>query len=280
MQKSLIEDLQELGLNVYEAKVYLAIIERSSMNTAEITQVSGVPRARTYDILDNLVRRGLASLKPGKQKRYSAIDIDIFRQRLIADNREESLKREQKIDKIARELKTKIAKIYTPENQISDPLQYIEIIKNPMQIHKRFQQLTVESKKEILILTKPPYAGNQTQVVEQFRQQARLMKRGVKVKSIYEIPKEPAAKNWWIQVVNKAVEAGEDARAIDELPMKLAIFDEQIVLYTLEDPVLRQSSVTTMIIEHRSLAKSLKMLFNNIWSTAMDYHSIKKEGGA
>lgn len=280
MQKSLIEDLQELGLNVYEAKVYLAIIERSSMNTAEITQVSGVPRARTYDILDNLVRRGLASLKPGKQKRYSAIDIDIFRQRLIADNREESLKREQKIDKIARELKTKIAKIYTPENQISDPLQYIEIIKNPMQIHKRFQQLTVESKKEILILTKPPYAGNQTQVVEQFRQQAKLMKRGVKVKSIYEIPKEPAAKNWWIQVVNKAVEAGEDARAIDELPMKLAIFDEQIVLYTLEDPVLRQSSVTTMIIEHRSLAKSLKMLFNNIWSTAMDYHSIKKEGGA
>jgi len=280
MQKSLIEDLQELGLNVYEAKVYLAIIERSSMNTAEITQVSGVPRARTYDILDNLVRRGLASLKPGKQKRYSAIDIDIFRQRLIADNREESLKREQKIDKIARELKTKIAKIYTPENQISDPLQYIEIIKNPMQIHKRFQQLTVESKKEILILTKPPYAGNQTQVVEQFRQQARLMKRGVKVKSIYEIPKEPAAKNWWMQVVNKAVEAGEDAKAIDELPMKLAIFDEQIVLYTLEDPVLRQSSVTTMIIEHRSLAKSLKMLFNNIWSTAMDYHSIKKEGGA
>ena len=279
MQESLIEDLQELGLNVYEAKVYLAIIERSSLDTAEIAQISGVPRARTYDILDNLVRRGLASLRPGKQKRYSAIDIDTFRQRLIADTRETSLQKEQKIERIASELKTKIAKIYTPENQISDPLQYIEIIKNPLQIHKRFQQLTAESKKEILILTKPPYAGNQAQVVEQFKQQAKLIKRGVKVKSIYEIPQEPSARNWWIQIVSKAVKSGEDARAAAELPMKLAIFDELIVLYTLEDPILHQSSVTTMIIEHRALAKSLKMLFNNIWSTALDYQAIQTEGG-
>jgi sugar-specific transcriptional regulator TrmB len=272
MHESLIEDLQDLGLNIYEAKAYLALIERSSLDTAEVAQISGIPRARTYDILDNLVRRGLASLKPGKQKRYSAIDVDMFSQKLIADTREQFVEKEQKIEKTAQKLKARLESVYSPDNLISDPLQYIEIIKNPLQIHLRFQQLVGESKEEILIFNKPPFAANQSQIGDQFRQQAKLLERGVMVKSIYEIPVDPLEKKWWFEIIKGAAEHGEQARAVKELPMKMAVFDEQIVIYTLEDPVLRKTSVTTLVIRHRSLAKSLKLLFDTIWDKAMDYH--------
>jgi len=279
MRESLIEDLKNLGLNIYEAKVYLALIERSSLDTAEIAQISGVPRARTYDILDNLVRRGLASLKPGKNKKYGALDIETFRQRLIAENREASIERELKIEETSLKLKKKLEKLYSPENLPSDPLQYIEIIRNPARIHQKFLQLLHESKKEILIFTKPPYAGNVDQKSEQIQLQEQLMQRGVRIKSICEIPSDPQERRWWLKRIENASPYGEETRVIKELPMKLAVFDELTVIYTLEDPILHTTSVTTMVTEHRSLAKSLKMLFDNIWEKALDYHSLEVEGG-
>jgi hypothetical protein len=61
--------------------------------------------------------------------------------------------------------------------------------------------------------------------------------------------------------------------------MKLAIFDEKTVIFTMEDPLLKKPSVTTLIIQHRSLAKTLKILFNSLWEKAADYHVLNTQGG-
>ena len=50
-----LEELTRLGLTIYEAKAYLALIRRGSSTAAEVARLAGVPRQRIYDVLASLV---------------------------------------------------------------------------------------------------------------------------------------------------------------------------------------------------------------------------------
>lgn len=69
--------------------------------------------------------------------------------------------------------------------------------------------------------------------------------------------------------------ASEEATVLKGLPMKIAIFDSRIVIFALEDPVSKQTSLTSQIVEHPALAESLKILFQTLWERAEDYHILK-----
>ena len=44
-------------LNVYETKVWLALLGKGVASAGEIASISGVPRSRTYDVLEGLEKR-------------------------------------------------------------------------------------------------------------------------------------------------------------------------------------------------------------------------------
>ena len=71
--------------------------------------------------------------------------------------------------------------------------------------------------------------------------------------------------------VQRFVEAGEQARFVPELPLKLVIIDETIVMFGMEDPVAGSSELTIVVVEHQSLAKVLKTAFNAIWETGLTF---------
>jgi HTH-type transcriptional regulator, sugar sensing transcriptional regulator len=61
------------GLNIYETKVWLALLEKGSASAGEIADISGVPRSRTYDVLEALEKQGFAVQKIGKPIKYLAV---------------------------------------------------------------------------------------------------------------------------------------------------------------------------------------------------------------
>jgi len=61
------------GLNVYESKVWLALLSKSIASVGEIAELSGVPRSRVYDVLESLEKRGFAIAKLGKPIKYIAV---------------------------------------------------------------------------------------------------------------------------------------------------------------------------------------------------------------
>lgn len=275
MNEELIKEVRQLGLNSYESKVYLALIERDSLSVSEASKISGVPRARAYDILDGLVTSGLATLKPGRYKRYSAADPDSFGQKLLSRNESSFAKQKETIERVTLKLKRKFESSINNKDNRSDPLEYVEIIKDPYQIHRRFMQLVGEAREEILVFTKPPYTGPRDILEEQTEQQAEPLRQGISIRSVYELPKDEEEIEWWVNDLDTAAGHGEKTRVIEELPMKMAIFDEKIVMIPLEDPIPTATSFTAQIIEHRSLARGLKILFETLWRRSRDYHVLK-----
>ncbi|MFK4784927.1 TrmB family transcriptional regulator [Fusobacterium sp. MFO224] len=59
----LLEDMKKLGLNQYEAKAYTKLLEEFPLNGYSLSKISGVPRSKIYEVLDNLLKKQLVFSK-------------------------------------------------------------------------------------------------------------------------------------------------------------------------------------------------------------------------
>lgn len=275
-----IDEIKKLGLNEYEARVYLALMERETLGVSEISKLSKVPRVRTYDILDKLVGRGLASLKPGKYMKYSAVDFDSLGDKLINEVEKRYNDERETIQKVTLTLKRNFEEARQKQQVNTDgSVEYIEIIKDAYQIHRKFMELVVNARHEILNFVKPPYSIPAKQTLkERNSKEADMINRGVLVRVMYEIPTDPEEAEWRFHDIEASMRDGEQARVIKELPLKMAVFDEEIVMLPLLDPIAATTSFTAQLVQHSSLAKALKILFETLWDQGEDHHVLLDVG--
>ena len=82
------------SLNIYETKVWIALLTKGIASAGEIAEISRVPRSRTYDVLESLEKRGFAIMKLGKPVKYIAVKPHIVLDKLkinIEKNAEEKM---------------------------------------------------------------------------------------------------------------------------------------------------------------------------------------------
>jgi sugar-specific transcriptional regulator TrmB len=49
-----LDALKSIGLNLYERKIFVALLARGVATAAEVSEIAKVPRSRSYDILESL----------------------------------------------------------------------------------------------------------------------------------------------------------------------------------------------------------------------------------
>lgn len=96
---STLEILQQFGLEVKEAKVYLAVLELSKGTVQGIARKAGLERTGTYYIVESLMKKGLLTLTTHTKKKY-----------FLAENPQKLLtvikEREQNLQEILPELQS------------------------------------------------------------------------------------------------------------------------------------------------------------------------------
>jgi sugar-specific transcriptional regulator TrmB len=249
--------LTELGLTGYEASAYVALTRRGEATASEVASIAELPRQRIYDVLEALVGKGFATMKPGRPVRYTASSPD------------EALwgaldRRRQEIDRLEQGIAETIERLtpdYRAGREADDPLRFIELLREPAAIAKRFTALEKAAEREILVFTKPPYAIQPGENVEGLE----LLERHIEARSVYE--RSIYADAAQAEAVRSFIDAGEQARVVAELPLKLVVIDERIALFTLEDPVAGAGGLTIMIVEHPAVARLLKLAFEAVWAS-------------
>jgi sugar-specific transcriptional regulator TrmB len=255
-------DLEELGLTNYEARVYLALIRRDVFTAAEVAREAGVPRQRVYDVLEGLIRRQLAVLHPGRVAGYSAVAPDTAVERLIEQQRRSLGRLERLSSELARELKP----TFDSGRTHTDPLDYVEVLRDSADISERFARLQTTAERELLSFSKPPWYTPPENLAG-LEASARLHAAGRTVRSVYsrEVLDDPAL----VEVMHLFVDAGEEIRIADELPLKMIIADGSTVMCDMPDPVARDSATTSLCIRHPSLAEALSLAFHSIWDSSL-----------
>ena len=261
----LVEQLSRLGLTSYQARAYLALTGRDSFTAAQVARLAGLPRQRIYDVLDSLVEAGLAATRPGRVVKYSAADPKTAVDGVVVTHRQQLADLEEGASAIAEEL----AAAYHAGQEHTDPLEYIEVLRDPGAINARFDEIQASVKKEILVFTKPPYAKPPQENVEGLAVARSHMARGMYEFSLFDDPDATEG-------VRRFVEAGEDARVVPELPLKLVIVDETIVMFGMQDPVAGRSDLTIVVVEHPSLARVLRTAFNAYWAEGLSFEEASR----
>ena len=92
-------------LNLYEVKVWTALLSRGTSTAGELSSISDVPRSRTYDILESLEKKGFIVMKLGKPIKFVALKpeevIERVKKNLIVAAKDKS-KRLERLNLITR----------------------------------------------------------------------------------------------------------------------------------------------------------------------------------
>lgn len=115
----IIHQLKKLGFNEYESKSYTTLVQSGTCTAYQVSKLSGIPRARIYDILESLVEKGIV-LKEEYEKSalYSPLPVEIFLQKTQSEWEETY----RTLDRGLRELEVKQQnsednKVFTIKNQ-------------------------------------------------------------------------------------------------------------------------------------------------------------------
>ncbi len=264
-EERLVSQLTRMGLTSYEARAYGALVRRDSFTAAQVARQAGLPRQRIYDVLGSLVEKGLATTRPGSVVKYAATAPTLAIDRLIFAHRQELAALENEAAALIEEL----TPAFEAGQEHRDPLEYIEVLRDRRAINERFRELQALVEREILVFTKAPYATPPQENIQGLGVSKSHLARSLYEFSIFE--DAPATEG-----VRQFIEAGEEARFVEELPLKLVIIDEALVMFGMQDPVAGSSDLTMVVIEHPSLATLLKCAFDAVWSRGLTFEEARE----
>jgi len=70
--KKILKPLHQIGLSKYEAKVYLTLISEGTSTAKDISNITGIPYGKVYEIINSLSNKGFSMILPSKPMKYKA----------------------------------------------------------------------------------------------------------------------------------------------------------------------------------------------------------------
>jgi len=259
----LIKKLINIGLTEYEAKTYFALIKKHSFTATELSKLSQIPRTKIYSILTNLIQKGACSELPGKVRKFSAVSPETAFSRILEALEE----RKANINKIAEER----LPFYEAEKENSDPLEYIEVIRERKSIIERIDQLELVTKHEIVAMNKPPYAVD---IKKMYEENIPFDNKNLTYKYLYGL--EDIENPDLMKLLDIFEKNGVEIKVCEEeIPVKFVIFDNKSVLLSLNDNIPFTNSITGMVITNSNFACLLRKTFNVYFETALSLAEYK-----
>jgi len=245
-------------LNLYEVKVWTALLSRGTSTAGELSTISDVPRSRTYDILESLEKKGFIVMKIGKPIKFVALKpkevVERVKNNMIVEAKEKSKRLEQlKGDEVLVEL----------SSLFNDGVKYIEPsdlsghLKGRQNIHNHLDMLIRDAQSTITLVTTADGLNRKLEVLMPAFEKAK--KRGVKIR--IAAPITPANK----QVAKDFTRIGE-VRNIEGLRARFMIVDsEQVMFMLLNDEAIHPTYDVGVWINTEFFAKALEQLFEIAW---------------
>lgn len=254
-------DFEDLGLNNYEARVLVALVRFGPSSAADLARLSGVHRTSVYPVLQELCAKGLAVPLPGRLSQWVSPGRDEVLDALYA-YQEERLRRMR-----GRVERTRQALAELAADEVSAPLPFVHL-RSAAQVGRIYEELLAEAEQEVLVFNLPPYSSRpgsiQRPIIE-------MLTRGVRSRVLYQAAHIQAADAAWRQEHAAYIEAGVQARVVDELPCKLAVVDRKAAILPMTDSVaIDLGYPTTLFIQHSGVAALTADGFERSWETGED----------
>ncbi|MBI4045155.1 MAG: TrmB family transcriptional regulator [Candidatus Diapherotrites archaeon] len=221
-----LEVAKKLGLNEYESKAYLCLLERGVASASSVSSFGGIPRARVYDVLASLEKKGFVEKKAVKPVSYFAVRPKNVVKKIEAIQRKNFEDSIAEIGGIAASLESQVA--YSGKQ--GDHGQVI-LLSGWNNIYSKIHEKLSETKHEaVFSTTSKDSADKKRQVFA--KKIVELEKKGVTVKFRHHQP----------------------SRQTGGAPSRYILFDDQAVLLFLNPPSQSPENDQAVLLENPFVA--------------------------
>ncbi|MFC5834504.1 helix-turn-helix domain-containing protein [Nonomuraea insulae] len=243
--------LEAVGLEPDEEALYEVLLDRSPATLDQLT--TAWPRADLQPLLAALERKGLLSTSPGPPPAYTAVAPEIALDVLLLAAERDLLR--------VRERARELEEVFQVRARERTPPVVVEVLTGRRAVEQRQAQIQHAARQQFRCLSKRPYFDPLGSVAAQ----RELLERGITSRMIYQ--REFVAAEGALRQIDEMVEAGQQARVLPDLPMKLYVVDDRLALLLLRhEPV---DAVSALVIHPSGLLEALIRLFEGLWQRAL-----------
>ena len=245
-------------LNLYEVKVWTALLSRGTSTAGELSNISDVPRSRTYDILESLEKKGFIIMKLGKPIRFVALKpeevVERVKKNLVKEAQEKTKRLDiLKSDEVLEELNT----IFTQGIKFIEPTDLSGSLKGRQNLYNHLDMMIRNAEKSVVIVTTREGLNRKMEALMPSLE--KLKKRGVKVKIAAPVD------NNNIKVARELKKVAE-VKNLEKIKARFIVIDSnQVMFMLLDDEKFHPNYDTGVWINTEFFASALEQLFELAW---------------
>ena len=168
-------------LNLYEVKIWLALLAKGVASAGELASISGVPRSRTYDILESLEKKGFVIAKMNKPIKYLGVKPYLVIEKLKNNVRKDAQERIFDLSNLKGTNEfSQIEAIYTNGIDIIKKEDLSVALRGRANISNHLKDILKNAKKEVIVCVDAYDLTNKIKLFTQTFES--LKKRNIKIK--------------------------------------------------------------------------------------------------
>jgi len=148
--------LKGIGLNLYERKLWVALLARGTATAGELSEIADVPRSRAYDVLQSLATKGFVVVQNAKPLRYVAIApgeaLDKAKKKM-QEEIEETIDRMDELKKSA--IMKELNEVFSSGIKLVNPEEMTGALRGKYSLKQQLESMFKDANKNISIVTTP-----------------------------------------------------------------------------------------------------------------------------
>jgi sugar-specific transcriptional regulator TrmB/DNA-binding CsgD family transcriptional regulator len=239
--------LAAAGLTELEERAYVTLLSRRVSRPDLLAERLGVTVEELTPAITSLIGSGLVG---NGQAGLFAAPPDVAVEALL-------LRRAAELQEVRLRI-SGLVDAYRTGQPVRRSHDFVEILGNAAEVQRCFEDLQRAAEHELAGFCRSPFVVPH----EENDTELEMLARGIRYRSVYELAvlEAPGA----VAHVTSFVAAGEQARVIGRVPMKLCIIDRRYALIpvTISGP---DNQTTGLLVQESSLLEALVALFEEIW---------------
>ncbi|HIQ49916.1 MAG TPA: TrmB family transcriptional regulator [Nanoarchaeota archaeon] len=262
VSEKVMDALKSIGLNLYERKIWVALLSRGVASAGELSEIAKIPRSRAYDVLESLADKGFVIIQNSKPLKYVAIDPKEALERAKKQIMKKAEEMIAKIDDLKNsEIIKELDKLYKEGMKVIDPGELTGAIKGRDILYQQLETMFKNAKKYISIFAPPETIkeihNTHGHVLE------KLSSKGVNVKILTNKPLDAE----FLENLKKIGEVRKITTSKNTTG-RFCLIDGKHVIISLTDHTAHPLQDTAIWASSEHAASVFEHMFDSLWEKA------------
>ncbi len=247
------------SLNLYEVKIWTALLSRGVSTAGELSDIANVPRSRSYDVLESLEKKGFVIMKLGKPIKYLAVPPQEVIERVKKNMSDEAKGKIDRLEKLKNtDVLNELNALHTQGVELVEPADLSGSLRGRHNLYNHLELTIRNAEDSVTIMTTSQGLMRKIEGLKPTFE--KIKKRGVKIKIAAPITKETE------ETVKDIIGVAE-VRHTESRARFTVVDGKEIIFMVTDDSQIHPTYDIGIWVNTPFFANAMKELFEVAWKS-------------